>query len=149
MKALAVIFICAILVVGSVVEDNFGLTQTRTNIGSSGVLNSNIDLYLLADERPGSGELFLTYPPPPEKIIRQEEFKLPFPPETNAIILTTLFALVLARIHFMPSKREYIPSLSTDELQYPSWKVPFKKYKYHHSGAILPKRHPKYNSRSA
>jgi len=147
-RVLIIVLVCACLIVGSFVEDNFGLTQTRTNIGSPGVLSS-IDLYPSTDMRSKFGELFIINLPQPAESFGQEEIKLPFPPETIAIMLTTLFALVLLRSHFMPGKREYIQSLTTYEGLYPSWKVPFKKYKYHHTGAILPKRHPKYHSRSA
>jgi hypothetical protein len=147
-RVFTIILMCACLIVGSFVEDNFGLTQTRTNIESSGVLSS-IDPYPSTDIRSKFGELFIINYPQPAESFRQEEIKLPFPPETIAIILTTLFALVLLRSHFMPGKREHIPSVAAYEGLYPSWKVPFKKYKYHYSDAILPKRHPKYHSRSA
>lgn len=119
MKVLIVIFTCAILVVGSFVEDNFGLTQTLT-------------------------EPIFNYP--------TSHWRSPWYLErrpTIVLILTILLALVLVRSHRMPSTRKRVPTTTTDEMPYPAWKVPFRKYKYRNSGAILPKRHPKYYSQRA
>lgn len=128
-KVLILAFLSTVLIVGSFAEDNFGLTQRLIEI-SDFILCDFCSLHMPGQYVPNA----------------------PLVPDTAIILLTTLLAVVLIVPHLVQGKRERSPSPSTmheHQVLFPSWKVPFKKYKYRHSGSVLPKRHAKYQRQRA
>jgi hypothetical protein len=136
LKPLLIAILCAFLIGGSFSKDNFGLSQAFTGMMAP--------TYFWCD--------FCMLTP---DTASQIDFKLPFSTDVATIILTTLFALVLAAPHLMPNKRKHTSSevklgaARDTSLAEPPWKAHFKKQKYYNSGAISPKRHAKFRVHTA
>ena len=122
-RIVIVALLCALLVGGSFVEDNFGLTQTRIEL-QAGWPRCN---FCFPDD--------------------QIDFKQSLTPDTAIIIVAALVALILALPHFISGMREnsVTPANVQCELYTPR-EAPFKKRK---RAAILPKRHSRYYEQRA
>ena len=122
-KVLTISLLCAVLVGGSFVEDNFGLTQTRIELPA------------------GWPRCDFCFPDD------QIDFNQSLTPDTGLIILAALVALILSLPHFISGMREdsTTPSNVQREL-YTPWEAPFKKRK---RAAVLPKRHARYYGQRA
>lgn len=138
-RVFAVSFVCAILIAGSFVTNNFGISQAYIRWAPfyspcwDGFVSFHGCYYDVTHQAPYDKQPWSVDP------------ISALPSDTIPILLITLAALILSYPHLKSSRQKRaLHSPQTEEVPYPARETRFKKYKYHQSGRVPPKRHAKY-----
>ncbi len=135
-RVFIVAFLCAILVVGSFVTDNFGLSKAY--VGWTSLPSTDSYGYPCTFECSDDRTLQAPYVQQSWSVDRN----MALPPDTIALLLIAIAALILAPTYFLPDNKKYsLHSTQAAELLQPAWKVHFKKHKYQSTPTL--KRHPR------
>jgi hypothetical protein len=137
-RAIAVCLVCPILIVGSFVTNNFGISQAY--VGWTLVDPPSLEGFVCLNDCYSD----MTYQVPYQQSWYIDP-NLALPAKTIAILLITFWVLSLFYLYPRSGRQERdLHFLQNEEVSYPIWEAHFKKYNYRQSDKVLPKRHAKY-----